>query len=74
MESGIEKCVMLIMKSGKWHRTEGIKLSNQEKEYLKRTRKILETKPCKILRTIIKVDEGRTLANRQENKKTHHYA
>ena len=30
MESGIEKCAMLIMKSGKQQMAEGIKLSNQE--------------------------------------------
>ena len=31
MEFGIEKCVMLVMKSAKRHMTEGIKLPNQEK-------------------------------------------
>ena len=31
MEFGIEKCALLIMKSGKRHIMEGIKLSNQEK-------------------------------------------
>ena len=31
MEYGIEKCAMLIMKSGKWQLTEGIELSNQGK-------------------------------------------
>ena len=31
MEFGIEKWAMLIIKSGKQHRTEGIELSNQEK-------------------------------------------
>ena len=76
MEFGIEKCVLLAMKSGKRHRTDGIELPNQDKirtlatnemykylgilevdtikkeemkdkiqkEYLRRTRKILETK------------------------------
>ena len=76
MEFGIEKCAMLVMKSGKRHRTEGIKLPNQDKiwtlggndaykylgileadtikqvemkdkiqkEYLRRTRKLHETK------------------------------
>ena len=29
MEFGIEKCAMLVMKSGKRHMTEGIKLPNQ---------------------------------------------
>ena len=74
MEFGIEKCAMLIMKSGKRHQTEGMELPNQEKirtlgeeetykylgiletdnikqvekkekikkEYLRRTRKLLE--------------------------------
>ena len=31
MEFGREKCAKVLMKSGKWHMTEGIKLSNQEK-------------------------------------------
>ena len=31
MEFGIEKCAMLVMKSGKRHMTEGIELPNQEK-------------------------------------------
>ena len=76
MEFGIEKCAMLIMKSGKWHMADGMKLPNQdkirmlgeketykylgileadtikqverkekiEKEYLRRTRKLLKTK------------------------------
>ena len=76
MEFGIEKCAMLVIKSGKRHTTEGIGLPNQDKirtlrendtykymgnleadtikqmqmkdkiskEYLRRTRKLLETK------------------------------
>ena len=76
MEFGIEKCAMLVMKSGKRHLTDGKKLPNQDKirtlaenenykylgilqadtikqvemkdkiqkEYLRRTRKLLETK------------------------------
>ena len=76
MKSGIEKCAMLGMKSGKRHTTEGIELPNQDKirtlgendaykylgilkadtikqvemkdkiqkEYLRKTRKLLETK------------------------------
>ncbi len=31
MEFGIEKCAMLVMKSGKWHITEGMELPNQDK-------------------------------------------
>ena len=31
MEFGIEKCSMVIMKSGKQHMTEGMELLNQEK-------------------------------------------
>ena len=31
MKFGIEKCGMLVMKSGKRHMTEGIELSNQER-------------------------------------------
>ena len=78
MEFGIEKCAMLVMKSGKRHRTDGMELLNQDKirmlvenktykylgileagtikqvemkdkiqkEYLRRTRKLLETKLC----------------------------
>ena len=75
MESGIEKCAMLIMKSGKRHITDGMELPNNDKitleenetykhlgileadtikrvemkdkirkEYIRRTRKLLETK------------------------------
>ena len=76
MEFGIEKCAMLVMKSGKRHMTDEIELPNQDKirtlgenetykyldiletdtikqvemkdkiqkEYLRRTRKLLETK------------------------------
>ena len=76
MEFGIEKCTMLVMKSGKRHLTEGTELPNQyniktlaenetykylgileadtikqvemkveiQKEYHRRTRKLLETK------------------------------
>ena len=76
MEFGIEKCAMLVMKSGKRHMTDGIELPNQDrirtleeketykysgileadtikqvqmkdtiqKEYVRRTRKLLETK------------------------------
>ena len=76
MEFGIEKCTMLVMKSGKRHMTDGMELPNQDKfrtlgenetykylgileadtikqvemkekiqkEYLRRTRKLLETK------------------------------
>ena len=76
MEFGIEKCAMLVKKSGKQHMTDGIKLLNHDKnktleetetykylgilvadtikqvqmkdtiwkEYLRRTRKLLETK------------------------------
>ena len=76
MEFGIEKCAMLVMKSGKRHLTDGMDLPNQDKirtlgeketykylgileadtikqvemkdkiqkEYLRRTRKLLETK------------------------------
>ena len=76
MEFGIGKCVMLVMKSGKRHQTDGMELPNQDKirtlaenetykylgvleadtikqveiknkiqkEYLRRTRKLLETK------------------------------
>ena len=31
MEFGIEKCALLVMKSGKWHLTDGIELPNQDK-------------------------------------------
>ena len=76
MEFGIEKCTMLVMKSGKRHMTDGMELPNHDrirtleeketykylgilevdtikqvqmkdtirKEYLRRTRKLLETK------------------------------
>ena len=55
MEFGIEKCAMLVMKSGKRHITDGIELPNHDKirtlgenkireEYLRRSSKLLETK------------------------------
>ena len=76
MEFGVEKCAMLVMKSGKRHTTDGIELPNQDKirtlgeneiykyvrileadtikqmqmkekiqkEYFRRTRKLIETK------------------------------
>ena len=31
MEFGIEKCAMLVMKSGKWHITDGMELTNPDK-------------------------------------------
>ena len=31
MEFGIEKCSLLVIKNGKWHLTDGIKLPNQDK-------------------------------------------
>ena len=31
MEFGLEKCAMLVMKSGKRHRTDGMELPNQDK-------------------------------------------
>ena len=31
MEFGIEKCAILVMKSGKWHRTDRMELPNQDK-------------------------------------------
>ena len=31
MEFGIEKCALLVMKSGEWHRTDGIELPNRDK-------------------------------------------
>ena len=31
MKFGIEKCAMLVMKSGKRHRTDGMELQNQDK-------------------------------------------
>ena len=84
-EFGIEKCAMLVMKSGKRHTTDGIELPNQDnirtpgendackylgileadtvkqvqmkdkiqKEYLRRTRKLLDTRPSR--RNLIKV-------------------
>ena len=31
IEFGKEKCAMLVMKSGKWHMTDGMELPNQDK-------------------------------------------
>ena len=36
MEFGIEKCAMLVMKSGKQHMTEGIELPNQGNQNARR--------------------------------------
>ena len=44
MEIGIEKCAILIMRSGKWHMTECIKVPNTEK---KKNMQILEADPIK---------------------------
>ena len=122
MEFGIEKCTMLVMKSGKRHMTKGVELPNQvvirtlgeketykylgileadtikqvemkekiKKEYLRRTRKLLESKLyCrnlvkginiwvpphrKILESILEMDLRRTWTNGPENKKTNDYA
>ena len=38
MEFGIEKCAMLVMKSGKWHTIDGIELPNQDKNARRKRR------------------------------------
>ena len=90
---GIEKCAMLVMKSGKRHMTDGMELLNNDKirtlgenetykylgileadtikqvemkdkirkEYLRRTRKQLETKLSR--RKLIKATDNRALSN-----------
>ena len=54
MEFGIEKCAILVMKSGKWHMTDEntwadtikqVEMKDKiQKEYFRRIRKLLETK------------------------------
>ena len=44
MEFGIEKCALLVMKSGKRHLTDGIELPNQDK-----IRTLAENETCKYL-------------------------
>ena len=44
IEFGIEKCTMLVMKSGKRHLTDGMELPNQDK-----IRTLAETETCKYL-------------------------
>ena len=44
VEFGIEKCVLLVMKSGKRHLTDGIELPNQDK-----IRTLAENETCKYL-------------------------
>ena len=44
MEFGIEKCAMLVMKSGKRHMTDGMELPNQD--ILKRSGKTKPTNTC----------------------------
>ena len=48
MEFGIEKCAMLVMKSGKWHMTEGMELPNHD-----RIRPLEEKETCKYLGILV---------------------
>ena len=38
MEFGIEKCAMKVMKSGKWHLTDGLELPNQDQVRMPRVK------------------------------------
>ena len=117
MEFGIEKCAMVITRSGRRQTIEGIELPNQKrirkrdgkktykyfgileadtikqaemkeqisKEYPRRTKNLFKTNfcrkkfhqrdkhlgdpPCKMLGTILKMDEGRNLTSEPEKKK-----
>ena len=40
MESGIEKCAMQVIKSGKWHLTDGMELPNQDKIRMRREKEM----------------------------------
>ena len=51
MECGIEKCAMLVMKSGKRHLINGMELPNQEK-----IRMLRKNKTCKYLGTLEAVE------------------
>ena len=42
MEFSIEKCAMLVIKSGKRHVTEGLELRNQEKNQTARRKRNLQ--------------------------------
>ena len=48
MEVGIEKCVMLVMKSGKRHMPDGIELLVANQEKLERSEKRKSTNTCGI--------------------------
>ena len=62
MEFGIEKCAMLVMKSGKRHLTYG--MDNQIKTRLERSEKRKSTKHEGGLITAMRNDTGNRMANR----------
>ena len=62
-------------KNQNFRRNEYHQIHDDERKYLKKqTSKLLETKHCKILRTILEIDERRTSTNRPENKKANNDA
>ena len=75
MEIGIEKCAMLIMKSGKRQiRKESERL--EKSKYLRVLQqqagprnKRMGCPSCEIIGTILKMDKGRTQTNELEDKK-----
>ena len=62
MESGIEKCTMLVTKSGKRHWMDGMELPNQDK-----IRKLRENETYKYL-GILKADTIKQVEMKEKNK------
>ena len=63
MEFGIEKCALLVMKSGKQHLTDGIELPNQAK-----IRTLAENETYKYL-GILEADTIKQVGNEKQNSK-----
>ena len=63
MEFGIEKCAMLVMKSGKRHLTDRMELPNQDK-----IRTLAENETYKYL-GILEADTTKTKGNERQNSK-----
>ena len=65
MELGIEKCAMLVMKSGKWHMTDGIEIPNHDK-----IRTLEENETYKYLLTLSNKCKWKTRSEKNISGKT----
>ena len=63
MEFGIERCAMLVMKSGKQHRIDGMELPNQDK-----IRTLAENETYKYL-GILEADIHQTSGDERQNSR-----